>query len=257
VASGAHGSGRYRYGGIRDFLIGARIVDGEGRLVRSGGKVVKNAAGFLLHQATIGSCGRFGVLAELTFKVFPVPPARASVRAAASDLGAALAALTAVLRARVDVEAIDIDDTRALWVRIAGYREGLPARVAAVQSAIGVASDVLDGEHESSAWRAVRELAWAPRDAAVVRVPLTLPLVPRLDRLLDATRRRYALAGNVAFIAWRGDLEPLSQHLAALGMTGQVLTGHSGRPFIGAIAANEFERRVRSVMDPAGRFAAA
>ena len=50
-----NGSCRYRFGGIRDFLIGARIVDGEGRLVASGGKVVKNAAGFLLHQAMVGS----------------------------------------------------------------------------------------------------------------------------------------------------------------------------------------------------------
>ena len=41
AASGVNGSGRYRFGGLRDFLIGARIVDGRGRLVASGGKVVK------------------------------------------------------------------------------------------------------------------------------------------------------------------------------------------------------------------------
>ena len=46
IAAGLSGSGRYRYGGIRDFLLGVRFVDGQGRLVRGGGKVVKNAAGF-------------------------------------------------------------------------------------------------------------------------------------------------------------------------------------------------------------------
>ena len=46
VAAGLSGSGRQRYGGVRDFLIGVRLVDGQGRLVRGGGKVVKNAAGF-------------------------------------------------------------------------------------------------------------------------------------------------------------------------------------------------------------------
>ena len=43
---------------MRDFIIGVRFVDGDGRLVRGGGKVVKNAAGFELPQAMVGSCGR-------------------------------------------------------------------------------------------------------------------------------------------------------------------------------------------------------
>ncbi|MGE3844062.1 MAG: FAD-binding protein, partial [Vicinamibacterales bacterium] len=44
VASGLSGSGRYRNGGVRDFILGVRFVDGHGRLVRGGGHVVKNAA---------------------------------------------------------------------------------------------------------------------------------------------------------------------------------------------------------------------
>ncbi len=59
VAAGISGSGRYRFGGVRDFLLGACIVDGEGRVLQAGGKVVKNAAGFLLHQAMVGSVGRW------------------------------------------------------------------------------------------------------------------------------------------------------------------------------------------------------
>ncbi|MCY4408890.1 MAG: FAD-binding protein, partial [Caldilineaceae bacterium] len=46
VAAGLSGAGRYRYGGIRDFLIGIRFVDGQGQEIRGGGTVVKNAAGF-------------------------------------------------------------------------------------------------------------------------------------------------------------------------------------------------------------------
>src|SRR5262245_8823530 len=91
VAAGASGSCRYRYGGIRDFLIGAQIVDGRGQLITAGGKVVKNAAGLLVHQAMVGSCGRFGVLAELTFKVFPRAEAKVTVKVPARDLSAALA----------------------------------------------------------------------------------------------------------------------------------------------------------------------
>src|SRR6266851_2564262 len=58
VAAGLSGSGRYRFGGVRDFIIGVRFVDGQGQLVRGGGKVVKNAAGFDLPKLMVGSLGR-------------------------------------------------------------------------------------------------------------------------------------------------------------------------------------------------------
>ena len=74
VAAGFSGPGRFRFGGVRDFILGVRFVDGLGRLLRMGGKVVKNCAGFDLPKFFVGSLGRFGVLAEITFKVFPRPP---------------------------------------------------------------------------------------------------------------------------------------------------------------------------------------
>ena len=79
VAAGLSGPGRYRYGGVRDFVLGVRFVDGMGNLVRGGGKVVKNAAGFDFPKLMVGSLGRLGVLAELSFKVFPQPPAFATL----------------------------------------------------------------------------------------------------------------------------------------------------------------------------------
>ena len=88
-------------------------------------------------------------------------------------------------------------------------------------------------------------------------LPTTLPRVAELDAGLAGTDaiRRYALAGNLALIAWPGGVADLSQRLARLGVTGQVLSGTTAQPFIGAVADNEFERRVRTVMDPDGRFA--
>ncbi len=55
VAAGLSGPGRLRFGGVRDFLVGVRFIDGEGKLVRGGGTVVKNAAGFDLPKLMIGS----------------------------------------------------------------------------------------------------------------------------------------------------------------------------------------------------------
>ena len=67
---------------MRDFILGVRFVDGLGRLLRMGGKVVKNCAGFDLPKFFVGSLGRFGVLAEVTFKVFPAPASRLTSEAA-------------------------------------------------------------------------------------------------------------------------------------------------------------------------------
>ena len=104
VASGLSGSGRYRYGGVRDFIIGARVVDGRGRLIASGGQVVKNAAGFLTHHALVGSAGRLGAIGEVTFKVFPRPEARATLRAGCASVDDAFAAHERLRAAAMDLE---------------------------------------------------------------------------------------------------------------------------------------------------------
>ena len=256
VATGVNGSCRLRYGGIRDFLIGARVVDGRGCLVRSGGKVVKNAAGFLLHQAMVGSCGRLGVLAELTFKVFPRPPAFATLKVATPDVAAACASMAAVQRARSEVDALDLEAPSTVWIRLGGFEDALPERIARLSRAIGRQVEVLRNDADAAAWHEAREFAWAPPDTTLIRVALTTPQVPALDAIAagGGARRRYALGGSLAFIAWPAGLADFSTALEELGLRGQVLTGSAGRPFVGAEASGEFERRVQAVMDPQSRF---
>jgi glycolate oxidase FAD binding subunit len=257
VAAGINGSCRLRYGGVRDFLIGARIVDGRGRVIRSGGKVVKNAAGFLLHQALVGSCGRLGVLAELTFKVFPAAEAHATLRVVATDLQAAVTLVATVQRAGFDLEALDIEPPATVWFRLAGFRDALGSRVDAVQHALGGCADVSTGADEPAVWRDAREFAWAPAGHFLVRVPTTLPVVTRLDAALEwyEAARRYTVAGNLALIAWNGALDSLAALLQDLALEGQVLVGPAGRPFIGAVPASAIDERLASVMDPDARFA--
>ena len=78
VAGNLSGSRRYRYGGVRDFILGAKVVDGLGRAFRVGGKVVKNSAGFDLSKFLVGSLGAYAIMTELTFKVFPMCRASAA-----------------------------------------------------------------------------------------------------------------------------------------------------------------------------------
>jgi glycolate oxidase FAD binding subunit len=74
IATNSYGPMRLRYGTVRDWLIGARVVLADGTVVRGGGKVVKNVAGYDLPKLFVGSNGTLGVVAEATFKLCPLPP---------------------------------------------------------------------------------------------------------------------------------------------------------------------------------------
>ena len=73
VAHDVAGPRQYGYGTLRDYLIGLEAVDGKGRRFHSGGRVVKNVAGYDLCRLLVGSNHRFGTLTQLTFKVRPRP----------------------------------------------------------------------------------------------------------------------------------------------------------------------------------------
>lgn len=73
VATGLAGPRRAYAGGVRDFLLGVRCISGEGKLLRFGGEVVKNVAGFDTFRLMAGAMGTLGVLLEATFKILPRP----------------------------------------------------------------------------------------------------------------------------------------------------------------------------------------
>lgn len=77
LACNAAGSRRYGWGRPRDQIIGVAFVDARGRVVRGGGRVVKNVAGYDFPKLLTGSLGTLGVIAEVTLKVRPRPEARA------------------------------------------------------------------------------------------------------------------------------------------------------------------------------------
>jgi glycolate oxidase FAD binding subunit len=248
LATGLSGSGRYRYGGVRDFVIGARVVDGEGRLIRSGGKVVKNAAGFLLHHAMVGSLGRLGVLAEVTLKVFPRPETRATLQIATGSLDGAmrLAQLPDIRRA--DLEAVDFDGSGVVWLRVAGRAAALPGRLARLRSAVG--GTIVEGADEERLWADAREFAWA-EGATVVKVPR-----PLARPFATSRATRYTCAGTCLWLAV-DDVTDTSARLAAAGLQGIVIRGPQAGTHLGAQVPNTFGDHVRRVLDPRGRFSAA
>ncbi len=79
VATADTGSGRQRYGGIRDMLIGLSMVRSDGKIAKAGGRVVKNVAGYDLMKLMTGSYGTLGILTQLTFRIYPLPAASQTV----------------------------------------------------------------------------------------------------------------------------------------------------------------------------------
>jgi len=73
VASGLSGSARPYRGGVRDYLLGAKLLNGEAQVLQFGGRVMKNVAGFDLFRPMAGAMGTLGLLLELSLRVIPLP----------------------------------------------------------------------------------------------------------------------------------------------------------------------------------------
>jgi glycolate oxidase FAD binding subunit len=258
VAAGLSGSGRQRYGGVRDFLIGARFVDGQGRLVRGGGKVVKNAAGFDLPKLMVGSLGRLGALVDLSFKVFPRPAAYASVKTPFASLDEAVDAMVRLSAAPLDVEALDLtpgEEGFILWARLGGVAEVLDERAERLRGFLN-GGDILTGEEERAHWRTAGDFAWLPAGASLVKVALTPAQVPALEKRLPGpadSPRRYSVGGALAWLAWQAPLAELDAILTDLNLPGLLILGDSQPALIGRRPDAAFLDRIKRVLDPEGR----
>lgn len=293
VAAGLSGAGRYRYGGIRDFLIGIRFVDGQGQEIRGGGAVVKNAAGFDFPKLFVGSLGRLGILTELTFKVFPQPPAFATLAAEFDALSDLLAALNAVTGSDIDLHAVDFAPTEegwTLWVRIGGLVTALEERAQALKTVVSTAVGrtrrlvLYHDQEEDSLWQMARSMTWLTERAGLVRVPLTPQRIAEVENAISgstAAMRRYSVGGNLLWLGWSDDTTPalvdgdqdsprdLHRLLLKLDLQGIQLIGQARRtpaqrnaenanceyePLLGRPLQNAFLRRVAAALDPEGKF---
>jgi glycolate oxidase FAD binding subunit len=108
IATGAAGPLRYRYGTPRDLLIGITVVRADGAVTKSGGKVVKNVAGYDLGKLYAGSFGSLGLITEATFRLHPAPAAATWVSGDYPDPKSAAAAVQAIADSPVAPAAIEL-----------------------------------------------------------------------------------------------------------------------------------------------------
>jgi len=174
IATNESGPLRHRYGTPRDLLIGVTLALADGRVVKAGGTVVKNVAGYDLGRFISGSLGTLALVLDATFKLAPIPKSTTTVSwtfDSAGQLGAAVASLAA---SQLEPAAIDVRveaGTSAPLHRtlLAGFGSSPGATTAQVQACCGLVpgGHVASGDEEFRIWREQVELPW--RGGATVR----------------------------------------------------------------------------------------
>ena len=206
MATGLSGPRRMAAGSVRDFVLGARLIDGRGRALAFGGQVMKNVAGYDVSRALCGSLGTLGVVTEVSLKVLPVPAQTVTLSYAMDEIaaldtlnrwaGQPIAITASAWRSRASDGAAYTSRGGRLIVRLEGSE-------AAVQSAIRRVGGLdVEPADALAQWRAIREQTDAFFTARPVDSPLWRVALPPTAAPLDAA----ALGFTDQLIEWGGAL---------------------------------------------------
>lgn len=261
------GPRRHRHGTMRDLVTGVTVVLGDGTAARSGGRVIKNVAGYDLSRLFCGAFGTLGLVTEVSLRLAPLPAASRTLRVPCSPAEAA-GLLAALPHSRSEPAAVEWH-AGALFLRIEG--EALPERLAPLRlaaEAAGLAHDTLAGSGEASAWiEAARPHAAEPGHTTV-RVAA---LPDRFAAVHDAVRVGCGHGASVASHAGLGlhtvTLGPgtAATQSACLSRLAQAVTGLGGHlrlrrladgvtaPDLPVPPAAAAMSAVKAALDPEGR----
>ncbi len=157
VAVGLAGPRRFRAGSVRDFVLGLQFVDGKGRLVRSGGRVVKNVSGFDLWRGLTGSFGGLGLITEICFKLWPRPEAQCTLRFKRTQLQAASLTMLQLAQRQEEISALAYVPTQGVLARLEGSESALQGQIESIARDVAI-DDRLSLEESHTLWRALREV---------------------------------------------------------------------------------------------------
>ncbi len=261
VAAGLSGAGRLRFGGLRDFIVGIRIIDGLGNVSTGGGRVVKNAAGYDLPKLMVGSGGFLGAIVEVTLKVFPRPTHSRTLHLQTDSLVAGLEVQSILSRMAIDIAAMDLTPEGSLWLRIEGAEPALDPTTNRIEQTIRQRehrASVAIVDNAAAVWQPLADGSFGANDDRLVRVPISPTRIALFDTGLGelTVRRRYSVAGNVTWIAWPAarPLQQLDETLRHHELGGTVLIGEAVKPRIGIRPSAIMSQRVKQAIDPENRF---
>ncbi len=188
IAANLSGPRRHRYGTARDLVIGVTVVLADGTIANSGGKVVKNVAGYDLGKLFCGSEGRLGLVARAAVRLHPVPEATATLVVPVESTADTAVKTRTILRAPVAPSAVDLLWPGRVAVLFEGGRRAVDEQVETVRSLVGGAEDdSVWAEVEARQFSSRGRLSFDPAalaevvaafDEAVVRVAAGVGYVP-------------------------------------------------------------------------------
>jgi glycolate oxidase FAD binding subunit len=165
LAHNVSGPLRHRFGAPRDLVLGVTLVLADGTVANSGGKVVKNVAGYDLARLVCGSEGRLALIARASFKLHPLPKATRTLVVEADD---AAAAAGRVLASQLQPSALDVLHPGRVAVLFEGSERAVAAQLVSAQTLVGgEESDAAVWEESRSRQAAARSrMRFAPGDLA-------------------------------------------------------------------------------------------
>ncbi len=272
LAANASGPRRRRFGAPRDRVLGARYLLGDGTMARTGGKVVKNVAGYGLHRILCGSRGGLAVILEASLKLVPAPAARAALiygcdasalrdRARFSAYLRLEPAAACVLSADL-ARAAGLDPHRATHVSVVGLEDDAPwiaEQEREVRRTLGAPLARLEGAEVAALWPRLADVEETPGPRLEFTTADESPtaISPLLARVTQSRYVYRAAAGRL--IVWPPESEAAAivELLAETGFTlidarGVALPEPAAPP---QVAVRALRERLREAIDPAGRFA--
>ena len=202
VATNDSGPMRHRHGTPRDLLIGVTLALTDGRLVKAGGTVVKNVAGYDLGKLVSGSFGTLGAIVDATFKLLPIPQASATLDAAYDDGDVLARDVMQVSSSQLEPMAFDVmldGGEYRLRLLFASSPAAVSAQIESAQRLLSKPSSILTDERELEVWNAQVRSPWSGT-GAVIRfgwLPAKLAEITTLMNEVQTIAGPMVLAGRV------------------------------------------------------------
>ena len=199
VATNDSGPVRHRFGTPRDLLIGVTLALTDGRIVKAGGHVVKNVAGYDLGKLVSGSFGTLGAIVDATFKLLPIPQASATIDATYDDGDALARDVMQVSTSQLEPMAFDVmlaGGQYRLRMLFASSPAAVGSQVEAAQRLLSKASSVVTGDEEMNVWSVQTRSPW-DGTGAVIRFGWLPAKLAELTTLMHEVRQ---IAGPVVMV---------------------------------------------------------
>lgn len=257
VATNASGPRRVAAGACRDHLLGVRFVDGRGRVLRSGGRVMKNVTGLDLGKLLCGARGTLGILTEVALKVLPAPEEAVTLAYAGRSEEAAVRLFCAALRTPAEVSGAAWLDGTA-YLRIEGSETQVHRR-GQLLTPLGDAEVLTDAAH-SELWLGLRDARHFAGIGDLWRIGVRPTDAPQVSRALrDRLGAEVSLDWGGSLVWASGPALPPGDVHEIVGATGGCAT--RVRRAVGRTNADEpgtsprltaIARSLRAQFDPAG-----